>query len=102
LPPSNGGEILSKHRVIRNPEIVVENPLAWNREIFDRGLITQPYDKGLARFTAKFDLSQPTTATIAIEQGCQFDHGTAIFFEQDKLRCALTDTLFGLSDDEAL
>jgi hypothetical protein len=63
---------------------------------------TPPYDKGLVRFTAKFDPSQPMTATVVIEPGCHFDHGTAIYFEQDKRRCVLTDRLYGLSDDEAL
>jgi hypothetical protein len=42
------------------------------------------------------------TAPVAIEPGCHFDHGTAIHFEQDKRRCVLTDTLYGLCDDEAL
>jgi hypothetical protein len=98
----NGGEIPAKHRVIRNPDVLVENPLEWNKKIFDAGLATQPYDKCLDKFTAKFDPGQPMSAVIAIEPGCHFDHGTAIFFEQDKRHCVLTDTLYGLSDNEAL
>jgi hypothetical protein len=97
----NGGQIPAKHRVIRNSAVSAD-PSAWNKEIFDAGLCSQPYDKGLDRFTAKFDPSLPMTATVAIEPGCHFDHGTAIYFEQDKRRCVLTDTPYGLSDDEAL
>jgi hypothetical protein len=66
------------------------------------GLATQPNDKGLERFVGKFDPSQPISAVISIEPGCHFDHGTAIYFQQDKRRCLLLDTLYGLSDDEAL
>jgi hypothetical protein len=80
----------------------VPNEFAWNKEIFDSGLVTQPYGKGLDRFTAKFKPSQLCSATIAIEPGCHHDHGTAMFFEQGTRRCLITDTLFGLSDDEAL
>jgi hypothetical protein len=98
----NGGEIPAKHRVIRNPDVVVANPLVWNKKIFDAGLATQPYDKGLDRFTAKFDPRQPMSAVIAIEPGCHFDHGTAICVSQEKRRCVLTNTLYGLTDHEAL
>jgi hypothetical protein len=35
-----GGEIPSKHRVIRNLDVSV-NPPAFNKEIFDSGLATQ-------------------------------------------------------------
>jgi hypothetical protein len=68
----------------------------------EQGLATQPYDKGLDRFVGKFDPSQPISTVIAIEPGCHFDHGTAIYFTQEKRRCLLLDTLYGLSDDEAL
>jgi hypothetical protein len=97
----NGGEIPAKHRVIRNPDVSVANSSVWNKEIFDAGLRTQTYDKGMDRFVRKFDPSQPVSAVIAIEPGCHFDHGTAIYFQQDKRRCLLLDTLYGLSDDEA-
>jgi hypothetical protein len=42
------------------------------------------------------------SALIAIEPGAHSDHGTAISFTRDKRRCLLLDTLYGLSDDEAL
>jgi hypothetical protein len=48
---ATGGEIPAKHRVIRSPNVSA-NPLAWNKEIFDAGLATQPYDKGFDRFVA--------------------------------------------------
>jgi hypothetical protein len=57
---------------------------------------------GVSFNTAKFKPNQPYTATIVIEKGCHKDHGTAIFFEQGTRRCLLTDTLYGLTDDEAL
>jgi hypothetical protein len=41
--------------------------LAWNKRIFDAGLDTQPYDKGLDRFMEKFDPELQMTTTIAIE-----------------------------------
>jgi hypothetical protein len=97
----NGGEISAKHRVIRNPDLAV-NPLAYNRKIFDAGLATQSYDKGLDRFTAKFDPNVEMSAVVAIEPCCHFDHGTAIYFSQEKRRCVLTNTLYGLTDDESL
>jgi hypothetical protein len=97
-----GGEIPLKHRAIRNPQANVRNPVKFNKEVFEAGLATQPYDKGLERFDGKYDPSQPISAVIAIEPGCHHDHGTAIFFQQDKRRCLLVETLFGLTDDEAL
>jgi hypothetical protein len=98
----DGGEIPAKHRVVRNPEVVVESPAAWNKEIFDAGLATQPYDKGMDRFVGKFDPELPISGVIAIEPCCHFDHGTAVYFTQEKRRFLLLDTLYGLSDDEAL
>jgi hypothetical protein len=50
----NGAEIPAKHHVIRNPKVTV-NHLVWNKETFEAGLRTQPYDKGLDRFVGKFD-----------------------------------------------
>jgi hypothetical protein len=31
----DGGEIPLKHKAIRDPEVLVENEFAWNKEIFD-------------------------------------------------------------------
>jgi hypothetical protein len=42
--------IPAKHRVIPNPDVVVENPQAWNEEIFRAALKTQNYDRGMAKF----------------------------------------------------
>jgi hypothetical protein len=97
----NGGEIPAKHRVIPNPEVSV-NPPEFNKKIFDAGLRTQPYDKGFDRFVGKFDPEAPLSAVIAIEKGAHFDHGAALYFTQEKRRCLLLDTLYGLTDDEAL
>jgi hypothetical protein len=66
------------------------------------GTRTQNYGKGLERFVGKFDPSVPVSATIAVEPGCHYDHGTAIHFQQDKRCYLLLDTLCGLTDDEAL
>jgi hypothetical protein len=95
------GGISNKHRVIldSNPP---KNPAAWNKEIFDAFLATQPYDKGLSRFTTMFKPDVGLSAITAIEPGCHHDHGCAIYFQQDTRRCLIMDTLFGLSDDEAL
>jgi hypothetical protein len=41
--------------------------LEWNKRIFDAGLATQPYDKGLEHFTAKLDPNAEMSAVIAIE-----------------------------------
>jgi hypothetical protein len=97
----NGGEIPIKHRVIRSPKVPVDPPV-WNTRIFEAGLRTQNYDKGCDRFVGKFDPDTQVSAIIAIEKGAHFDHGTAIYFTQEKLRCLLLDTLYGLTDDEAL
>jgi hypothetical protein len=78
------------------------NDVGFYKEVFDASLVTQPYMNGLGKFMAKFQPDQPCSATIDIERGCHLDHGTAIFFEQGTRRCALCDTLFGLTDDEAL
>jgi hypothetical protein len=43
-----------------------------------------------------------SSASLTIEPGCHFDHGTAIYFTQEKRRCLLLDTLYGLTDDESL
>jgi hypothetical protein len=74
--------------------------MAWNKEIFEMSLKTQPYDKGLERFVGKYEPSLPILAVIAIEKGCHNDYGTAIFFQQDKRRCLILETLYGLSDEE--
>jgi hypothetical protein len=96
------GEIPAKHRFSRNPQVLVRNPKKFNQEIFDAGVATQPYDKGLERFVGKFDPSQPISAVIAIEPGCHHDHGSAIYFQQNKRHYLVLETLYGLSDDEAL
>jgi hypothetical protein len=98
----NGGRIPAKHRIIRNPEVAVDDEDAWNKIILKAQLETQHYERGFDRFVSKFDPSSPLTATIAIEPGCHFDYETGIFFEQDKRRCVLSETLFGLTPDEAL
>jgi hypothetical protein len=98
----DGGIIPLKHKAVRNQEIPVADDLVWNKEIFDAGLVTQPYSAGLGKFTAKFKPRRPYSATIAIEKGCHNEHGTAFFFEQESRRCLLTQTLYGLTDDEVL
>jgi hypothetical protein len=97
----NWNTIQLKHRAIFSPQ-PDEIPSVWNVDTFKAGLRTQNYDKGLDRFVAKFDPNIPMAAVIAIEKGRHSDHGTAIYFTQEKRRCLLLDTLYGLSDEEAL
>jgi hypothetical protein len=96
----DGSEIPEKHRA--EFTLTETNDIEFNKEVFDAGLVTQPYTNGPGKFASKFQPDQPYSATIAIEKGCHLVHGTAIFFEQGTRRCVLSDTLFGLSDDEAL
>jgi hypothetical protein len=97
----NGGSIPLKHRVTRDQGPVV-NPSEWNIKTREAALFTQDYDKGFDRFVGKFDPRDPLSSVITIEKGVHFDHGAAIYFTQGKRRCLLLDTLYGLSDDEAL
>jgi hypothetical protein len=59
----------------------------------------EAYDKGFERFVGKFDPSIPVTATLAIEKGCHDDYGLAVFFQQEKRRCLMIDTLIGGKTD---
>jgi hypothetical protein len=87
--------------VIRNESVHV-SPAVWNSQIFDEDLKTQNYDKGFERFVRKFDPEVETEAVIAIVKGDHFEHGTAVCVIQEKRRCLLLDTVYGLTDEEAL
>jgi hypothetical protein len=96
----DGGQLPQKHEA--SFVLTETNDVEFSKEVFDAGLVTQPYMNGLVKYASKFRPDQPYSATIAIEKGCHLDHGTSIFFEQGTRRCVLCDTLFGLTDDEAL
>jgi hypothetical protein len=69
---------------------------------FEAGLHAQNYDKACDRFVGKFDPDAPLEAVVSIVKGSHHDHGTAIYFTQEKRRCLLLDTLYGLSEEETL
>jgi hypothetical protein len=95
-----GGTIPEKHRLVQTAAVL--NPTKWNIEIFDQAKATQAYDKGLERFVGKYDPSQPISAVMAIEKGCHNEYGLAVYFQQEKRRCLLLETLTGnYSDSEA-
>jgi hypothetical protein len=73
----------------------------WNKELFIHGLASAPYRVGTGKFAAQFKPDKPYSATIAIERGIHYGHGTAVFFEQSNRRCLITRRLYGLSDEEA-
>jgi hypothetical protein len=52
------------------------------------------------RFVAKFDASLPVSAVMAIEKGCRADYGLSVFFQQEKRRCLIVDTIIGACSDE--
>jgi hypothetical protein len=97
----SSGEIPAKHRVIRDDSVKIQAE-AWNQRIRDAGLKTQNYDKGFERFVRKFYPDQEMESTIAIVKGAHHEHGTAVSISQHGRRCLLLDTLYGLSDEEAL
>jgi hypothetical protein len=98
---SLSGVIPAYHRLQASPDSV-EIASAFNLRIQDAGLKTQNYDKGFDRFIRKFDPGEEMRATISIFQGQHRDHGWAVYITQQKRRCWLLDTTYGLSDDEAL
>jgi hypothetical protein len=89
------------HRFIHEEPITVLRE-AWNSQIFEAGLETQNYDKDFERFVRKFHPDQGMESVIAIVKGVHHEHGTEIYFTQEKRRHLLLDTLYGLIDEEAL
>jgi hypothetical protein len=90
------GQIPIQYR-LEMPQITPELAKAGYQRILDAALRTQNYDRGLDRFARKFDNTEEMTATIAIQEGWQGDHGWSIFFEQGPRRCPLVDTADGLT-----
>jgi hypothetical protein len=97
----NGAETPMRHKLIRDGNIQAQ-PDVWNSRIYEAGLRTQNYDKGLERLVGKFNPDEPLEAVTAIVKGALHDHGTAVYFTQGKHRGLLLDTLYGLTDEEAL
>jgi hypothetical protein len=84
-----------------SPEAVAQLQ-ALNQRIFDAGLKTQNYDKGFDPFVRKYTKDEEVAAACAVIKGVRQDHGCAVYFTQEKRRCLLLDTTYGLTDDEAL
>jgi hypothetical protein len=93
VAPIAGGTIPEKHRLV--PTVQVLNPVKFDTEIFNQATATQAYDNGLERFVGKYDSSIPMTAVMAIEKGVHDEYGLSIFFQQEKRRCLLLETLTG-------
>jgi hypothetical protein len=96
----DGGIIADQHRVQLVGKHDLEEVATWNKEIFVKGLSTQPCGSGLGRFTPKFKPNVPYSATIAIERGTHDEFGTAIYFEQEDRRCLLTRRIYGISGED--
>jgi hypothetical protein len=97
----DGGEIPLKYFAPRDMSLNIDEH-AWNEQIYEAGLKTQNYDKGLGRFVRKFDSDNEMSATFAIVKGVHQDHGSAIYYTQASRRCLLLDTLHGQTDEEAM
>jgi hypothetical protein len=92
-----GGKIPDRHR--QQPVVQILNPVKFNVETYNAGKDSQGYDKGLERFVGKHNPDIPMTATMSIEKGCHGEYALGIFFQQEKRRCLLTETLIGQYDD---
>jgi hypothetical protein len=75
---------------------------AIHGRILEAGLSTQNYDKGLDKFVRKFKRREAMSATVAVLSGWRGEHGWAVFLNQDPRRGLLSDTVDGLTDEEAL
>jgi hypothetical protein len=75
---------------------------AIHQRIFEAGLRTQNYDKGLDKFVRKFEKNEAMSATVAVLSGWQGEHGWAVHVKQCPRRGLLLDTVNGLTDEEAL
>jgi hypothetical protein len=53
---------------------------AYVESIYEAGSRTQVYDKGLDKFTRKFERKEAMSAIVAIAQGHRNDHGWAVYF----------------------
>jgi hypothetical protein len=75
---------------------------AFVESIYEAGLTTQNYDKGVDNFVRKYERNEAMSATVAMLQGRRNDHGWAVYFKQGPRRCLLLDTQDGLSSEETL
>jgi hypothetical protein len=82
-------------RQVNPPEV-----RAFHQRILEASLITQNYDRGMDKFVRKFVPEECMTATVAIQEGRQGDHGWAIHLKQGERRALLMDTLEGLTNEE--
>jgi hypothetical protein len=73
---------------------------AIHGRIMETALRTQNYDRGLEKFVRKYENLEAMSATLAIQEGWQGDHGWAIFVKQGPKRALLLDTVDGLSAEE--
>jgi hypothetical protein len=75
---------------------------AVHERILETALRTQNYDRGLEKFVRKYENLEAMSATLAIQEGWQGDHGWVIFVKQGPKRALLLDTVDGLSAEEVL
>jgi hypothetical protein len=73
---------------------------AVHERILETAVRTQNYDRGLEKFVRKYENLEAMSATLAIQDGWQGDHGWAIFVKQGPKRASLLDTVDGLSMEE--
>jgi hypothetical protein len=95
------GQIPIQYR-LPEPQVSPSEIRAIHQRVLDACLRTQNYDRGLDKFARKFERLEAMSATVAIQQGWQGDHGWAIFFKQGPRRALLMDTVDGLTDEEVL
>jgi hypothetical protein len=64
---------------------------AYDWRIREAVLKSQNYDKGMDRFVRHDNPEEEPGAAISIQKGKFIDHGWAVYFKQDCLRCLLNE-----------
>jgi hypothetical protein len=90
------------HYKLPMPNATPQEIKAVHARLLETALRTQNYDRGLDKFVRKYENLEAMSATLAIQRGWQGDVGWAIFMKQGSKRCLLLDTVYGLTDDEAI
>jgi hypothetical protein len=75
-----GGEIgiIPQHYRVQTSEAATGIGRAYVESLYEAGLRTQVYDKGIDKFTRKFERDEAMSATVAVTQGHRNDHGWAV------------------------
>jgi hypothetical protein len=84
------------------PKVTPSEIKAVHARLLETALRTQNYDRGLAKFVQKYENMEAMSATLAIHCGWEGDIGWAVFMKQGTKRCLLMDTVYGLTDEEAI